>query len=162
LKVFGAFELLERVFELLEPVFELLKRVFELLERVFELLERVFELLEWVFELLERVFELLEWEFEEPVRAAKEPGVASERFRRATTGSRFTAKEFSAAWRGGTVAKNLSKILMRIPARVEFKEGAKSSSDYRPAENLFAAINAATFPAMIFSQRATSSLRKFK
>jgi len=80
---------------------ELLKRVFELLERVFELLEWVFELLEWVFELLERVFELLERVFEEPVRAAKEPGVASERFRRATTGSRFTAKEFSASWRGG-------------------------------------------------------------
>jgi hypothetical protein len=51
-------------------------------------------------ELLERVFELLEREFEEPVRAAEEPGVASERFRRATTGSRFTAKEFSASWRG--------------------------------------------------------------
>jgi hypothetical protein len=51
--------------------------------------------------LLERVSEPPGREFEEPVRAAKEPGVASERFRRATTGSRFAAKEFSAAWRGG-------------------------------------------------------------
>jgi hypothetical protein len=87
----------------------------------------VFELLERVFELLERVFELLEREFEELVRAAEELGGVTERFRRATTGSRFTAKEFSASWRGCTVAKNLSKILMGIPARVELSEGAKSS-----------------------------------
>jgi hypothetical protein len=108
-------------------------------------------------ELLERVSELLEREFEEPVRAAEEPGVASERFRWATTGSRFTAKEFSASWRGGTVAKNLSKILMGKPARVELSEGAKSSGYYRPAENLFASINTATFSAMIFSHRAAHS-----
>src|ERR1035437_2612882 len=44
----------------------------------------------------------------------------------------------------------------------ELRGGAKSSGYYRPAENLFASINTATFPAMIFSQRATSSLRKFK
>ena len=99
----------------------------ELLKRVLELLERAFELLERVFELLERVFELLEREFEEPVRVAEEPGVATERFRRAMTGSRFTAKEFSASWRGCTVAKNLSKILMGIQARVELSEGEKSS-----------------------------------
>jgi hypothetical protein len=92
-----------------------------------ELLKRVLELLERAFELLERVFAKLEREFEELVRAAEEPGVASERFRRATTGSRFTAKEFSASWRGCTVAKNLSKILMGRPARVELSEGAKSS-----------------------------------
>ena len=71
--------------------------------------------------------ELLEREFEELVRAAEELGGVTERFRRATTGSRFTAKEFSASWRGCTVAKNSSKILMGIPARVEFKEGEKSS-----------------------------------
>ena len=58
------------------------------------------ELLERAFELLERVFELLEREFEELVRAAEELGGVTERFRRATTGSRFTAKEFSASWRG--------------------------------------------------------------
>jgi hypothetical protein len=107
LKVFGASELLERVFGLLERVFGLLERVFELIERVFELLERVFELLERAFELLERVLELLEREFEELVRAAEELGGVTERFRRATTGSRFTAKEFSASWRGCT-----GKILM--------------------------------------------------
>jgi hypothetical protein len=162
LKVFGASELLERVSELLERVSELLERVSELLERVFGRFRRAFAKLGQKSGKLRRVSEPPGREFEEPVRAAEEPGVATERFRRATTGSRFTAKEFPAAWRGCTVAKNLSKILMGIPARVEFKEGAKSSGYYRPAENLFASINTATFPAMIFSQRAISSLRKFK
>jgi hypothetical protein len=58
---------------------------------------------------------------------------------------------------GCALAEIFSKSFMRVPARVEFKEGAKSSGYYRPAENLFAASNAATFPAMIFSHRAAHS-----
>jgi hypothetical protein len=43
------------------------------------------------------------------------------------------------ALRGCALAEIFSKSFMRVPARVEFKEGAKSSGYYRPAENLFAA-----------------------
>jgi hypothetical protein len=106
---------------------ELLKRVLELLKRVFGRFRRAFAKLGQMSGKLRRVSEPPGREFEELVRAAEEPGVATERFRRATTGSRFTAKEFSASWRGCTVAKNLSKILMGIPARVELSEGEKSS-----------------------------------
>ena len=73
-----------------------------LLGRVSGRFRRAFAKLGQMSGKLRRVLELLEREFEELVRAAEEPGVASERFRRATTGSRFTAKEFSAAWHGGT------------------------------------------------------------
>ena len=85
LKVFGASELLERVFELLGRVSGRFRRAFAKLGQMSGKLRRVSE--------------PPGREFEEPVRAAEEPGVASERFRRATTGSRFAAKEFSASWR---------------------------------------------------------------
>jgi hypothetical protein len=73
-----------------------------LLGRVSGRFRRAFAKLGQMSGKLRRVSEPPGREFEEPVRAAEEPGVATERFRRATTGSRFTAKEFSAAWRGGT------------------------------------------------------------
>ena len=74
----------------------------ELLKRVFGRFRRAFAKLGQMSGKLRRVSEPPGREFEELVRAVEEPGVASERFRRATTGSRFTAKEFSASWRGGT------------------------------------------------------------